>query len=142
MAAVSMKLLRFFGGIAGWATVSLWAANPGDEVVVVYNCRVAESKSIAQYYAQKRQVPTNQIFGFDLPTTEEMSRDEYERGLQLPLAEAIKTNKLWHFETQFAPATNHEPAKVTWRLDESKIRYALLCYGVPVRISADPTHQE
>jgi uncharacterized protein (TIGR03790 family) len=31
---------------------------------------------------------------------------------------------------------------VVWRLDESKIRYAVLCYGVPVRISHDPSYQD
>ena len=125
-----------------WAGLDLYAANAGDEVVVVYNSRMPESKAVAEYYAQKRQVPTNQIFGFELSTNEEMSRGEFNGALQLPLAMAIKTNKLWHFETEVVPATNQQPAKVVWRLDWSKIRYAVLCYGVPVRISEDPTYQE
>ena len=124
------------------AAVPVFAGNPGDEVVVVYNSRLPESKEIADYYAAKRQVPTNQIFGLDLPTGEVMSRGEYESALQLPLAHAIKTNKLWHFETQVVPATNQQPSKVVWRIDQSKIRYAVLCYGVPVRISHDPTYQD
>jgi uncharacterized protein (TIGR03790 family) len=135
-------LAAVLGGLVLLSPGSSSGTNPGDEVVVVYNSRVPESKAIAEYYALKRQVPTNQIFGFDLPTGEDMTRGEYQTLLQLPLAKAIKSNKLWHFETQLVPATNHEPEKVIWKLDESKIRYAALCYGVPVRISPDPTYQD
>jgi uncharacterized protein (TIGR03790 family) len=136
------SLLLLSEGVLLLSTLVSLASNPGDEVVVVYNSRLPESKAIAQYYALKRQVPTNQVFGFDLPTGEDMSRGEYQTLLQFPLAKAIKENKLWHFETQLVPATNHEPEKIIWRIDESKIRYAVLCYGVPVRIAQDPTYQD
>src|SRR5579863_9848380 len=73
--------MKFFcwmlGGAVVWAALTARAINPGDEVVVVYNSLLPESKTIAEYYAQKRQVPTNQIFGFELSTNEEMSRGEY-----------------------------------------------------------------
>jgi uncharacterized protein (TIGR03790 family) len=138
-----MKCLCWIlGGTLLSIALRVWAANPGDEVVVVYNSRVPESRKLAEYYAQKRQVPTNQIFGFELSTTEEMSRGEFDHALQLPLAQEIKANRLWHFETEVVPATNQQPSKVIWKLDQSKIRYAALCYGVPVRITEDPTHQE
>ena len=135
-------LFRILGGVALLAALSARAGNPGDEVVVVYNSRLPESKAIAEYYAQKRHVPASQIFGFELSTTEEMSRGEYNHALELPLAEALNTNNLWQFETSVLPATNQQPAKVVWKLDRSKIRYAVLCYGVPVRIGPDPTYQE
>ena len=122
--------------------LSAGAANPGDEVVVVYNTHVPQSKEIADYYALKRHVPTNQVFGLDLPTGEDMTRGEYESLLQFPLAKAIKANKLWEFQSDLIPATNHQPAKLLWRIDQSRIRYAALCYGVPVRITQDPTYQD
>src|SRR5262249_16595058 len=139
-----MKWLKlFFGGLLiVLCPLCAHGANGGEEVVVVYNTRVPESKEIAQYYVHKRQVPTNQVFGLDLPTGEEMTRGEYETQLQLPLAKAIKSNRLWHFETELVPATNREPQKVLWKIDESKIRYLALCYGVPLRIGADPTYQD
>jgi uncharacterized protein (TIGR03790 family) len=137
-----MKLLVIVLGVmAAFGRLPLWG-NPGDEVVVVYNTRVPESKTIAEYYGLKRQIPTNQIFGFDLPTGEDMTREEYRRLLQFPLAKAIKSNQLWHFEPETVPTTNQEPTKVRWKLDESKIRYAALCYGVPVRISPEPGYEE
>jgi len=135
-------LLFLLGGSLVFSEVAGFAGSPGDEVVVVYNKRVPDSRSIADYYALQRQVPTNQIFGFDLPTGEDMTRSDYQTLLQLPLAKAIKSNKLWNFETEIAPATNHERAKVIWKMDTSKIRYAVLCYGVPLRISHDPNYQE
>jgi uncharacterized protein (TIGR03790 family) len=136
------RRLLVLGGVLFCTTLSLLAAGPGDEVVVVFNTRVPESKQIADYYALKRQVPTNQIFGFDLPTGEDMSRRDFEILLQLPLAKAIKSNNLWRFRTEILPATNQQPQRLLWKLDESKIRYAALCYGVPVRITGDPTYQE
>lgn len=130
------------GGAALFVTLCGRAANPGDEVVVVYNRRMPESENIARYYAEKREVPANQVFGFELSTNEEMSRGEFNHALELPLAEALKAQKLWQFDSERVPATNGQPAKVAWRLVRSKIRYAALCYGVPVRIAEDPTYQE
>ncbi len=41
----------------------------GDEVVVIYNTRVPESKEVAEHYAGLRHVPADQVFGFDLTAT-------------------------------------------------------------------------
>ena len=109
---------------------------------MVYNSRVPGSKEVAEYYAQKRQVPTNQVFGFDLTSEEAMSRAEYRDSLQDPLAKALEKQKLWHVASHMYPATNHQPARVEWRPVQSKIRYAVLCYGMPLRINADPNLKE
>ena len=52
----------------------LLARAGGNEVVVIYNSRLPESKAVAGYYAKMRQVPENQIYGFALTTNEEVSR--------------------------------------------------------------------
>jgi uncharacterized protein (TIGR03790 family) len=116
------------------------AANPGAEVVVVYNSRLPESKQVADYYATRRQVPTNQVFGLELPVTETMTRTEFLDQLQKPLLKKLLDEKLF----AFGPATNKFPnAKPSdpmfRRLIAAKIRYAALCYGVPVKILKDPT---
>jgi uncharacterized protein (TIGR03790 family) len=121
---------------------SLCAANPGDEVVIVYNTRVPESKKVADYYAKRRHVPANQIFGFGLSTNEDMSRKEFRDTLQKPLAKALESAKLWHIAARTVPATTNYPARVEPQVVQSKIRYALLCYGVPLRIEADPELKE
>ena len=50
--------------------LSPWLVHAGgDEVVVIYNSRLAGSKVVAEHYARMRQVPEAQIYGLDLPLT-------------------------------------------------------------------------
>lgn len=114
----------------------------GSEVVVVYNSRLPDSKAVADHYAAARQVPQNQIFGFALTTNEVMSRAEFRDSLQLPLAAKLEGDGLWKFAKTTVPATNGQPARVFRRVVDSKIRYAVLCYGVPLKIAPDPDWQE
>src|SRR5215831_295733 len=78
----------------------------GGEVVVVYNKNVPESKSLAQYYAQKRGVPSDQIFGFSMRPVETIRRDEFRDDLEKPLAKALEQKKLWHTASTLATFTN------------------------------------
>src|SRR5690348_18162450 len=91
------------------AALSSWGANLGDEVVVIYNTRVPESKGVADYYAQRRHVPTSQILGFALSTKEDISRSEFEETLQRPLAKALEQKKLWHIGSHIVPASTNHP---------------------------------
>ncbi len=118
------------------------AAAGGREAVVIFNSRMPESKAIADHYAALRQVPTNQIFGFDLSTTEEIRRAEFRDDLQRPLAEGLEARKLWRVASSVIPAGSNEAARVEWKVAESKIRYAVLCYGVPLKILRDDSVQE
>lgn len=118
------------------------AVNRGSQVIVVYNSRMSASKDIAEHYAQLRHVPADQIFGFDLPTTVGISRANYTDSLEKPLARLLEKRKLWHIGSTIIRATNGHPARVVWRVKQTKIRYAVLCYGVPVRINPDPTLKE
>ncbi len=122
--------------------LTLQAANPGDEVIVVYNKRMPGSKDVAAHYAEKRKVPASQIFGFNLTTNEDISREEFRDQLQKPLAKELESKKLWHIGSEIYPGTNGQPGKVVWRVKQSKIRYAVLCYGVPLRIAEDPSLKE
>jgi uncharacterized protein (TIGR03790 family) len=124
------------------AALPLRGADSGNEVIVVYNTRMPESGELARYYASKRNVPTNQIFGFDLSTGQEMTRGEFRESLQKPLAKALDAQKLWRMGTVIMPATTNTPGRVIWKVTESKIRYAVLCYGVPVSIAKDPNLKE
>jgi uncharacterized protein (TIGR03790 family) len=128
--------------VASWAALPLRAGQPGDEVVVVYNSRMPESKDVADYYAQRRQVSPNQVFGFPLSTNEDMSRKEFRDSLEKPLAKALEAGKLWRIGSRSVPATTDRPARKEKVVVQSKIRYALLCYGVPLRIAADPELKE
>jgi uncharacterized protein (TIGR03790 family) len=128
--------------LSGGEALCSRAANPGDEVIVVYNTRVPESKGVADYYAERRRVPTNQILGFPLSTNDDMSRAEFRHDLQKPLAEKLKKQKLWRISPTIVHATTNHPGRVEWRPVESKIRYAVLCFGVPFRIAKEPNFSE
>ena len=69
-----MKKFRLQFAVWVLALAPLMARAGGEEVVVIYNSRLPESKAVADHYAQLRQVPENQIYGFALTTNEEMSR--------------------------------------------------------------------
>jgi len=125
----------------GWVLAAR-AANPGDEVVIVYNTLVPQSREVADYYAARRLVPANQIFGFALSTNEDMSRKEFRNDLQKPLAQALKKGKLWQIGPTIVPASTNRPGRVEWKPVKSRIRYALLCFGVPLRIEKDPNFTE
>ncbi len=118
------------------APLLAWAG--GDEVVVVYNKRMPESRSVAEYYAQARQVPKKQIYGFAMTTNEVMSREEFRDTLQLPLARRLDSDDLWRFGFVTIPATGGGLEHVEYRVVASRIRYAVLCYGVPLKIAPDP----
>ena len=75
---------------------------------------------MADYYAQKRQVPETQVYGFDLPTNEEMTRAEFRDTLQKPLASRLGVDKLWRFGSVTNAATNGQPGRVENRVVESK----------------------
>lgn len=109
----------------------------GDEVLLIYNTRVPESKAVAEHYAQVRDVPKNQIYGFALTPNEEMSRAEFRDSLQLPLAKKLESDDLWTLATIHYPATNNQPARSIRKVVASKIRYVVLCYGVPLKIAPD-----
>src|SRR5258705_11095017 len=84
--------------------LALRAADSGNDVVVVYNTRVPESKGVADYYAQRRSVPKDHIFGFAMTTNEEISRVEFRDALQNPLAKALEDSHLWHIGSTIVPA--------------------------------------
>ena len=130
-----MIFIRFAVLIFALAPLSLRAG--GDEVVVVYNSNVPESKRVAEHYAQMRQVPENQIYGFALTPNEEETRAEFRDSLQLPLAKKLEDDGLWKFGPVTIAATNGQPERTVSGVVASKIRYAVLCYGVPLKIMPD-----
>lgn len=133
-------LLSILGWLGG-ATTSM-AAGEGDQVVVVYNSRMPESKGVAEHYAAMRHVPAGQVIAFDLPESEAISRADFRERLQKPLLKALETKGLFQFAAQPIPATAKEPRRVVRNLTKSSIRYLALCYGVPLLISNDPGLKE
>ena len=130
-----MRKLFCIGLLLVGGGAALAAAETGDAVVVVYNSRLPESQQVAAHYASVRRVPASQVVGLDLPTGENMTRAEYRDQLQMPLLQFLEKEKLFVFEPGGEAPDINTPAQ---RLKESKIRYAVLCFGVPLRILDDP----
>ncbi len=114
----------------------------GSEVIVIYNAAMPESKSVAEHYAERRSVPKNQVFGFELSKSEDISRTEYRNSLEKPLLKKLEEAGFWRFGDGETTDTNGKPVKVTGKVVESKIRYLALCYGVPLRILTDADLKE
>ncbi len=134
--SIFLSLLGLMGG------VTARGANTGDEVVVVYNTRVPESKGVAEHYAAMRQVPASQVLGLDLPDAEAMSRVDFRERLQKPLHQTLEKKGLFNFDTMVIPTLNGEPRHVAQKVSKSTIRYLVLCYGVPLLIAPDSTLHE
>lgn len=117
-------------------------AEDGRQVVVVFNTRLPESRDLAAYYAEARGVPSNQVFGFDLPTSETLSRSDFRDLLQKPLFKALEKADLLTVKSEITPAERDAVGNATFRVTSAQVRYAVLCYGVPVRILKDPSLSE
>lgn len=89
-------------------TTASFALSP-NEIILIVNRNVPESAEVAAHYRRLRHVPAENVVTLDLPTTEDISRRDYNSRLIAPLRAALKTRK-----------------------DQIKV---LLCiYGVPLRV--------
>src|SRR3954451_22482854 len=83
------------------------AVEPQD-IFILVNKNVPESRQVADHYCAKRGVPKENVIALDLPKGEDISRRDYDAKLADPLREALKGRR--------------EQAKVL-----------LSVYGVPLR---------
>jgi uncharacterized protein (TIGR03790 family) len=126
-----LAILCIFLARVGWA-------DTGESVVVVYNSRMPVSKKVAEHYAAQRQVPAEQLLSFFLPETETISREEFQRNLQQPLWDELKKRKLWTLREDADTQSSTQRFSVV----DSKIRYLVLCYGVPLKIDPDQSRKD
>ena len=113
------------------------AVEPPGSVVVIYNSRMAESKAVAEHYVKVRQVPTDQVLALELATGETMSRGAYRSDLQRPLLRWLEDKRLLTFRSVRDPAATGPLAGTHWKVTEARVRYVVLCYGIPLRIAPD-----
>lgn len=135
------KILFLMGAMAVAGGIPAWGES-GDSVVVVYNSRMKESKAVAIHYAERRHVPMEQILPLDLPATETMTRQEFRDKLETPMWKWLEEKNLFTVKSVPDPTTNNAPLGRHWKVTEAKVRYAVLCYGVPSRILRDASLKE
>lgn len=102
-------------------------------VVVVYNRDVPDSRRVAEHYAASRKVGNERLLGLSLPKTESISRAEFDEQLRKPLWRWLTENRWWVYAKTNPP---------TGLPVQASVRYAVLCYGVPVKIRPEPSLNE
>lgn len=104
---------------AGWALVA--ALLPGfagrcgaitpDQVLVLANAASPLSRAISEYYARARQIPAAQVLALPMPDREEITRQEYLRTIEAPLAQLLK-RRGWADRILVIATTSGVPLKI------------------------------
>src|SRR5690348_17007663 len=81
---VSLSLLVTFTHLLATSAPANPGGSSGDQVLLVYNTRVPESKAIAEHYAMVRKVPKEQVVGLSLTKEDDIKRNDFRDDLQKP----------------------------------------------------------
>jgi uncharacterized protein (TIGR03790 family) len=122
---VLLATLMCLAATSAFAGNSLSAAT-----LVLFNSSDPESEELARYYAQKRDIPPDQIVGLSCPASEEISRTDFDRTIAAPLREKMESNGWW----KIARVEGNKKAVV-----ETSIRFVAIMRGMPLKIAADPS---
>ena len=95
--------------------------------IVVFNSSIPESAELARFYAAKRGIAREHLVGVPCSRDEEISREEYDRTIAMPLREVFRERRWWTVrETPDASAT----------VSGKRIRFVALIKGMPLKIRA------
>ena len=105
----------------------------GEATLVLYNQNVADSRKLAAYYSKVRNIPFANLVGFKCPTTEIISRSDYEKLIMTPLKDLFQKNHWWE-----SPKVK-DSEKISLK---SKIKFVAIIYGMPLKILSDPVRRK
>ena len=94
--------------------------------IVLFNLSDPDSVELARYYAKARAIPPDQVVGFKLPATEEISRADFNRLLADPLRSKLVEKGWWTLRKNSNGAVG-----------ATRIRFLAIIRGVPLKISSD-----
>lgn len=97
-----------------------------NQVVVVYNSTLPESKELAEFYALNRLIPSSNLIGLEVPLKTTIDRSTYETAIRQPLVKKFTENEWWELGKDQNGIS--VPLKTT-------IRCIVLIKGIPLRIS-------
>jgi len=121
-----------------WALAfRLVAANDcARQLVVVYNERDPESRPLADYYAARRGISTNQLCAIHARPAETITRREFNEEVREPILRFLISGG---WLVQQPSVVDGKP-----RIDTvaSRVCYLVLIYGVPLRIERDSSVSE
>jgi uncharacterized protein (TIGR03790 family) len=121
-----------FASIFRTVALLLVLASPGllafdrhaEATLVVFNTNDPESRSLAEYYAERRGIPAAQVVGLDCPLTEVISRADFRRKIKMPLRAKLVSEGWWRLSGRTVVDTS--------------IRFVAVMRGVPLKIEPDP----
>lgn len=90
-----------------------WPQGKPENVLIVANTRSPVSRSIAEYYARQRQIPSRNVCYVDTVAEESVSREVYDRQIATPVAQCLRSRGL-----------------------TESVLYVVTTLGVPLRILA------
>lgn len=96
-----------------------------DATLVLFNTRDPESRALAEYYAERRRVPAEQVIGLDCPLEEEISREQYIETIEQPLRALFDRKEWWTLRTGFEGQQE---------VSDNRIRFVALMRGIPLKI--------
>ncbi|MES2440783.1 MAG: TIGR03790 family protein [Verrucomicrobiota bacterium] len=99
-----------------------------DQVAILYNAMVPESRQLAEIYRKARDIPEENVIALDMPVTADISRADYERTILKPMRRLFESRAWWKRESS---------GGVTLSVN-NKIRVLVTMRGVPLRITPTP----
>ena len=121
--------------LAAWAALAAPApAQPTADfdyrpaTVVVFNDTDPQSRTLAEYYAAKRSIPSTHLLGLATSSAETITRAEFRQTIEAPLQAAFVERGWW--KTSTLPKEGKIASQTT-------IRVLTLIRGLPLRISED-----
>jgi len=121
MKRCALFLILVFGA------AGLLGGTPAEEarqVIVLYNTAFEGSRQLANYYAEKRDIPSRNVIGLTCSPEEEISREEYDQEIAGPLRRLLMERGWWKVSSKDGRT----------KVRESRIRYVVLMRGMPLKI--------
>jgi uncharacterized protein (TIGR03790 family) len=118
-------LLLLVGWLGAFTFATESPSREAEATLVIFNTRDPESKTLANYYAERRHIPRHQVIGLDCPTTEEISREEFSSTIEKPLRKIFESNGWWSLR---------ENASSQKEAASNRIRFVALMRGMPLKI--------
>jgi uncharacterized protein (TIGR03790 family) len=124
-----LGILLLLGGLTPAARAEILP----DEVAILYNSTIPDSRKLAETYRQARGIPQENLIALDMPTAPTIAREDYERSILNPLRRQFEARSWWRRQQDAGglkvPVVN-------------KIRVLVTIRGVPLRISPTPKKPE
>lgn len=99
------------------------------EVMVVFNNTDPESKRLANFYREARDIPPAQVIGLSPPAKSDITRAEFESTILTPLRDHFEDKGYWQ---------RIRDSKGILLPTSNRIRAIVLMKGMPLRIAAEP----